>query len=131
RRYFNVEVRNISYGNKVHTMTSKKSTNYSTYFMNQGYKKSQMRTYRGDVPSPVAATWKLKSVFRSQFRLQISTQPPKVYKGSQQLEYKFDLNDTLMLERNGWTHLIRNKTFPVKPRQITQVTLTVREATKV
>lgn len=126
-----IEVRNITYGNKVHSKRSDKTTNYSAYFMNQHYSRPEQRTYRSNILLPLAAIWKLSSVFQSEFSLEIETEPPKVYTGSQERKYKFDLNDTLMLERKGFTHLIRNKTFRVPPRKITQVTLTVRDEAKV
>uniref|UniRef100_A0A0K8RF13 Putative dap-36 protein member n=1 Tax=Ixodes ricinus TaxID=34613 RepID=A0A0K8RF13_IXORI len=126
-----IEVRNITYGRKVQSKMSDKSTNYSTSFMNRDYIKPQQRLYRGDVLRRIAAIWKLERVFQSEFSLGITTKPPKVYTGSQELEYRFDLNDTLMLERVGSTHLIRNKTFTVQPRKITEVTLTVRQETKI
>nr|AAY66735.1 putative secreted salivary protein [Ixodes scapularis] len=126
-----IEVRNIIYGRKAQSKISEKSTNYSTYFTNKDYTKPQQRHYRGDVPRRIVAIWKLKRVFQSEFSLGIATKPPKAYTGSEEQEYRFDLNDTLMLERVGSTHLIRNKTFTVQPRKTTKVTLTVREETKI
>ncbi|XP_040065670.1 uncharacterized protein LOC120839467, partial [Ixodes scapularis] len=127
---FRVEVRNITYGDNVHTKRSDKTTNYSEYFKNEDYSRPEQKTYRSHIRRPLAAIWKLRSVFQSEFALGINTKPPKVYKGSQEEVYKFDLNDTLMLERKGFTYLVRNKTFKVPPRKKTEVTLTVRDETK-
>uniref|UniRef100_A0A0K8R853 Putative dap-36 protein member n=1 Tax=Ixodes ricinus TaxID=34613 RepID=A0A0K8R853_IXORI len=125
-----VFVRNISYGSKVHSSASEKRTNYSAYFMNQKYDRPENRTYRSHVRRSIAAIWSSHTVFQSEFPLEITTEPPKVYTGSQELVYKFDLNDTLKLERKGSTYLIRNKTFTGPPRKGMQVTLTVRDQTK-
>uniref|UniRef100_A0A0K8R714 Putative dap-36 protein member n=1 Tax=Ixodes ricinus TaxID=34613 RepID=A0A0K8R714_IXORI len=127
---FRIEVRNITYGNKVHSKRSEKTTNYSEYFINKDYRRPQQRTYISNIRRQLAAIWKFSSVFQSEFALEIETEPPKVYTGSQERNYKFDLNDTLMLERKGFTRLVRNKTFTVPPRKKTEVILTVRDETK-
>uniref|UniRef100_V5H2A8 Uncharacterized protein n=1 Tax=Ixodes ricinus TaxID=34613 RepID=V5H2A8_IXORI len=83
------------------------------------------------VRAPIAAIWNFFPAFMSEFPLMTSTEPPKVYKGSQERIYEFDFNDTLKLERKGNTYHIRNKTFTVKPGKEVEVTETVRETTKV
>uniref|UniRef100_A0A0K8RK97 Putative dap-36 protein member n=1 Tax=Ixodes ricinus TaxID=34613 RepID=A0A0K8RK97_IXORI len=127
---FTIKLGEIIYGTSVHSKLSKESTNYTQDFINP-YDVPQPGSYRSDVRAPIAAIWNIQSAFKSEFPLLISTQPPKVYNGSQEREYKFDLNDTLKLERKGYTHLIRNKTFKVNPRKMIRVTQTVRETTKV
>uniref|UniRef100_A0A0K8RLU9 Putative dap-36 protein member n=1 Tax=Ixodes ricinus TaxID=34613 RepID=A0A0K8RLU9_IXORI len=127
---FRIKLKEIVYGNNVHSKMSKESTNYTQSFMNP-YKKPQPGIYRSDVLAPIAAIWNLHSAFKSEFSLVTSTHPPKVYKGSQERDYEFDLNDTLRVERKGHTHLIRNKTFTVNPGKEIEVTQTVRETTKV
>ncbi|KAM7297374.1 uncharacterized protein ISCGN_022526 [Ixodes scapularis] len=109
---------------------SKESTNYTQSFMNPS-QESQPGYYMSNVRAPIAAIWKFDSVFQSEFPLVTSTEPPKVYNGSQERIYEFDFNGTLRLERKGYTNHIRNKTFKIKPGTEVEVTETVRESTKV
>ncbi|CAN8008274.1 unnamed protein product, partial [Ixodes pacificus] len=130
RTPFKIKLGNITYGTRVHSTMSEESTNYTQSFMNP-YKEPQPASYMSNVRAPIAAVWNFDSAFKSEFPLVTSTEPPKVYNGSQERIYKFDFNDTLKLERKGYTNLIRNKTFTVKPGKEVEVTQTVRESTKV
>uniref|UniRef100_A0A6B0V5Z6 Putative conserved secreted protein n=1 Tax=Ixodes ricinus TaxID=34613 RepID=A0A6B0V5Z6_IXORI len=130
RTPFKIKLGNFTYGMSVHSKMSKESTNYTQYFMNPTTE-PQPGYYMSNVRAPIAAIWNFDSVFKSEFPLVTSTEPPKVYNGSQERIYKFDFNDTLKLERKGYTYHIRNKTFTVKPGKEVEVTETVRESTKV
>ncbi|CAN8030811.1 unnamed protein product, partial [Ixodes persulcatus] len=130
RTPFNIKLGNITYGMRVHSKMSEKSTNYTQYFMNPTAE-TQPGSYMSNVQAPIAAIWNFESVFKSEFPLLTSTEPPKVYNGSQERIYEFDFNDTLRLERKGYTNLIRNKTFKIKPGKEVEVTETVRGSTKV
>ncbi|EEC16373.1 secreted salivary gland peptide, putative, partial [Ixodes scapularis] len=130
RTPFKIKLGNITYGTHVHSKMSKESTNYTQYFMNPS-QEPQPGYYMSNVRAPIAAVWNFESVFKSEFPLVTSTEPPKVYNGSQERIYKFDFNGTLRLERKGYTNHIRNKTFKIKPGQEVEVTETVRESTKV
>uniref|UniRef100_A0A0K8REV7 Putative dap-36 protein member n=1 Tax=Ixodes ricinus TaxID=34613 RepID=A0A0K8REV7_IXORI len=130
RTPFKIKLGNITYGTRVHSKISEDSTNYTQYFMNPT-EEPQPGYYMSSVRAPIAAIWNFYSVFTSEFPLVTSTEPPKVYNGSQEKIYEFDFNDTLRLERKGYTYHIRNKTFKIKPRKEVEVTETVRESTKV
>ncbi|CAN8030809.1 unnamed protein product, partial [Ixodes persulcatus] len=130
RTPFEIKLGNITYGTQVHSEMSEESTNYTQYFINPS-REPQPGRYMSNVRAPIAAIWNFESVFKSEFPLETSTEPPKVYNGSQERIYEFDFNDTLRLERKGYTNHIRNKTFTVKPGKEVEVTETVRESTKV
>uniref|UniRef100_V5GKQ8 Secreted protein n=1 Tax=Ixodes ricinus TaxID=34613 RepID=V5GKQ8_IXORI len=98
-----IKLGNITYGTRVHSKNIRRKYQTILNILLKPTKEPQPGYYMSSVRAPIAAIWNFNSVFKSEFTLVTSTEPPKVYNGSQEKIYEFDFNDTLRLGTQGIT----------------------------